>query len=450
MKKTILASLAVAAMLASCSKESEMDVSITSTQTPIEFTAYAGSATTKGTPINSNTDFQDATKCGTFEVSSYLDVDGDTSTSPAPQKYFGFSTVNYSSNKWTNTDNIYWPNYGATLYFGATSPAITGANYVVTTGSPNTHALTFAYTVSPTTASGENSTGTIAAQKDVMYAITSESYTAPEDGDPDTVDDATTVNLHFKHALTQIAFTATKDDALAVTVNSIQLCNIMTKSTFTATKITDDANVAKEDSGSGSGSGNTDNATTEDGYVDMSTVGSWITATEIGHYNAIMVGYNAVTVGDSATQLTNTSNVLMLIPQKLTAWDPTSTSVTSTPDNSSYLAIDCVIKHTEGEAVIYDGMLFVPFDTTGIDYADNEGTDNTWAPGYKITYNLDFGGGYYDPTDDTTIPDPGETPDPDEVLPTLRAITFTTTVDAWESISATEIDLGDSDDLNVL
>lgn len=422
-----------------------MDVAITSTQIPIEFTAYASSATTKGNPVDSNTEFQTQDEvAGSFEVSAYLDIDGSTTSAIATQKYFGFSSVTYSTG-WVNDNVMYWPNYDATLYFGAISPksTVSSASYAVTTAASdntdNAHELEFSYTVLPDVDSSGNlatdedpaaTTGKVATHKDIMYAITEKEYTSPTTGTTDT--ESTTVNLHFKHALTQIAFTATKDEDINVIVSGIQLCNIMSTGTFTATSVTDDADVAKENSGSN----NNDDYTTEDGYVIMTNVGKWGTATSIAHYVAAMADKSGVTVLDdtTTTKLTDDNDALMLIPQTLDAWNATTTSSGTT---NSYLAITCKITHADGAAAIIDGTVYVPFDTTGINYEDGEGTDDTWAPGYKITYNLNFGSGYVDTTTDPKIPEPGETPDPDKVIPTLRAITYTTTVDAWESISAT-------------
>ncbi|MFI3269508.1 MAG: hypothetical protein SNJ09_07350 [Rikenellaceae bacterium] len=89
---------------------------------------------------------------------------------------------------------------------------------------------------------------------------------------------------------------------------------------------------------------------------------------------------------------------------------------------------------TSETAVIHDGYIFVPFDTSNLDYskasvddADTTTTDR-WLPGYKITYCLDFGGGYIvEEGHSTTIPEPGCIPD--TTTNTLRTMTFTTTVD---------------------
>ncbi len=438
MKRLLLAILAMAA-IASCSKESSMDVSITSTQTPIEFTAYAGSATTKGTPVDTNAKFEGSSgSYNSFEVSAYLDTDDTDTTSPA--KYFAFSSIAYSGSAWTST-NMYWPNYDATLYFGATYPAsaVTTPTYSVSydeteSVDANVHSLKFDYTVAPDVDGNSGTTGTVAGHKDIMYAIASQAYTAQISGTTDT--ESTTAALHFKHALTQIAFTATKASNIDVTVSAIQLCNIMSSGSFEATTVTTDTNTA-------------------DGYVNMSKAGSWDAdkTSNIAHYKADMaytnntdpIAVTATTGATSPTVLTDANDALMLIPQELTGWDPITANSNATSDTSSYLAITCTITHTAGTtsdtmAPIYDGVVYISFSTENIDYDNNTSnnestsTDGQWEPGYKITYNLDFGGGYIDTTTATaTIPDPGKTPVPDNVIPTLRPITYTITVDAWET-----------------
>ncbi len=416
-----------------------MDVGITSAQIPIKYSAYAGSATTtKGTPINTNTAFSASGR--SFEVSAYADAD-------TFGKYFGFSTITSDGLKWNNTDATYWPNVDATLYLGAYTPATArltngGYEYDKTTSA---HSLTFDYVVN----GNQYSSGSIAASnvnqhEDLMYAVTSQAYTAPtkEESDADASADAEKVNLHFKHALTQVAFTATKDAEIEVTVNSITICNVMSSGSFAATKATDDDDTAD---------GTTD-GTVSDGFVNMGNVGVWSGHGDITHYEAQMFGAAAVNVKSYSTALTQPSNALMLIPQALTAWTYADTDgdtglddelAVLTSDNS-YLAINCTIKHTGGDVNIVDGIVFVPFSTAGIVYEGGTAED-VWKPGYKVTYNLHFGGGYTDPTPGTTpeIPEPGETPDPDDLVPTLRAITYTVSVDAWETADtgAPEIDL---------
>ncbi len=163
----------------------------------------------------------------------------------------------------------------------------------------------------------------------------------------------------------------------------------------------------------------------------------------------------------------------MLMPQKLTAWVPTTSTVinyigyaTSSQDNAnnltiivsdneqasssadkslSYLAIDCEIYHSgikDADAKIHDGYIFVPFETSNLNYAganvdEASSITDEWLAGYKITYCLNFGGGYIvEEGHSYTLPEPGCIPDTETF--TLRTISYTTTIDAWEEVAASQ------------
>lgn len=441
MKKLIFASLAIAA-LASCSQESTMDVAITSAQIPIQFSTYSSSATTKGNPVDSNTEFQ--TTGAQFKVSAYANL----TASKTFGKYFNFSTVEYGSSAWENKDDMYYPNEAATILFGAYYPSGADGLSEAEGSTPDFEptAITAPVLTIPYTVYGDypsSNSKTVADQDDLMYAVTSFGYSAPtteESASTSTDPDADmTVNLHFKHALTQVAFTATKDSDLDVVVNSITICNVVNGGTFKAESVTDASNTTDAADG-----------TVGDANVDVDDMGAWTLpdSKTYNHYTAAMAGSASVTVGDEVTSLTNTDDALMLIPQALTAWtyansgtDAGSDSATATVTGTgSYLAIDCTITHADAEVPIIDGIVYVPFSTSGITYDSattsfNTTYANAWAPGYKITYNLVFGGGYTDPTPGTTptIPDPGNEPDPDDLVSTLRAITYTMSIDEWKT-----------------
>ncbi len=577
-RKCFLATAIVFAALMSCTKESELDQAIVSainTQSPIEFTAYTTAiATTKGAAINSNATFQSPSEStsGSFDVTALVSDCTPTLTYVGSSnsaytgyymtleagnavKYFGFRTVNYSSvnSKWENFSDMYWPNESRVVHFAAYSPSglITSKTSAdeygfsvdnaastliideggVTTGTTNsyTYKYFFPYTVNDD----------VAKQEDIMYAMTSYDYLAPTDkyksGSDNSyitvavtgvdTNDEEAINLHFKHALTQIAFTATKDEDLKVYVKSITLCNLYNSGTFTATSVTDDDDADAVENPT-VGDGDSDNGSSD--MVNANNFGSWETyfaadgwdplRTEtnansgaISYYTTSTTGHTSMSnytvplaslsdkslKGDDAieispdattpvaTILTDTENVMMLIPQKLTPWIPTSSNepnfvgwipaaddtyatkdvyttqlsdgsyASSTKDNSlSYLAIDCEIYHSDATAYaarIHDGYIFVPFETKDLDYSkvnvDNvtEGLQDKWLPGYKVSYTLNFGGGYVvDEDNHTDIPSPGCIPDTKTY--TLRTITYTTTCDDWvEQIDGGSQDLEDYD-----
>ncbi len=465
-RNLILVSAIIIATLASCTKDSELDSTIVdamNSQTPIEFSTYAsGATTTKGTAINSNSDFQGVGSFGVTALVSDADFtltypsDGSdyqysdytaTPTAGEAVYYFGFSNVAYDSDnsKWVNTNSMYWPNYSKMMHFAAYSPAstdpevsdIADSKYVFTQSTDDKGNMTYKYSFPYSV------TNTIDNQEDLMYALTSVSYLSPSDQETkngtsyitdgiDSTNEEEAVNLHFKHALTQIAFTATKDAALDIYVKSITICNLYNSGTFTATVVTDDQDDSAE------GADDTVGNSTDDGdKVNANNFGTWSNDfsgdwislantdpsnenayyavsgsgghSSMSHYAATLVEYtdtslngdtdaNSIQIGDEGTTaLTHSEKVLMLMPQQLVAWVPeTSTStvlnyvgvgtsesdldnllhsgalaVSTSTDSKSYLAIDCEIYHADAtsyDAKIHDGYIFVPFETKDIDY----------------------------------------------------------------------------------
>lgn len=422
MKKLILASLAVAATLASCQKTSVVDPTLTTDQ-EMTFAPYAGASATKGSAVNSNGDLagNETDGYGSFYVASYLGTDS----------YFGFRKVTYNGTAWENQADMYWPNESATLHFGAYYPAaaVESTDVTYSYDADDANSLSFDYTVEED----------VADQIDLMYAITDYEFTSSTDAGSEDA-----VGLHFKHALTQIGFTATKDDDIAVEVSSIKICNVVDNGTFKATAATNyDASSDEIDTDQDESEVNTTNFgtwTPATANTAASVTAGTNTATNLQNYTAVMADFetdaSAITVaaGTDATQLTSTTDVMMLLPQTLEAWN--ATDDTDSDGTESYLAIKCKITHSDGTAAIVDGTIYVPFSTAGIEYTSGTETDG-WKAGYKITYNLNFGGGYTIPDDDDpetpdpTDPEPGETPEPDDVVPTLRDITYTVTVDEW-------------------
>ncbi len=409
MKRLILASLAVAAMLASCEKTSEVDPTITLAGQKISYSAYAGASTTKGTAINSNTDFQ-----GVEDSYNSFDVQAINEDFT----FFSFDEVTYDGSAWSGTScGYYWPTAYTILYFGAYYPAtstiIADAAYAYDdTDGVEAHVLTFGYEV-----------GEVADQEDIMYAIT--------ECIPSNTETTIEVGLHFKHALTQVAFTATATEGLTVTVNSLTICNVINSGSFSASANTNDSGKITEDQGADDATSAGDIWTLEDASSD--NLSNYVAAMRYDDtdYEDSSDNPSAILVGEDATALTSTTDVLMLLPQALTAWDPAGTGsgdselvVTGT---ASYLAIDCKI--VSDEVTIVEGLIYVPFSTEDVEYDSD--TDGQWNPGYKITYNLAFGGGYTIPGETEDVPEPGEVPDPDDVVPTLRTITYSVTVDEW-------------------
>ena len=269
-----------------------------------------------------------------------------------------------------NTSNVvvyddlthYWRTTGATYYW----PDAPGALYNVTF-----------YALYPASAP---TTSNIVSNKTIAFDATH-----PIDGNTDVLytkhqtslstvisSSSPTVPLRFHHALTQLAFHGKlssdfSNDGLQVTVGSIKICNV-------------------------NSTGDLDLAAT--------TTSLWGTLSTPTDYPLTMVSDEGIVLTSTAQALTSSSDITMVIPQVLTAWDPTTQCIyvvdgvsTKALTTGSYLAIDCKIFDTQtgsymiGDATSYE-TIYAPFE------ADPGNPTATWEPGIRYTYTLSFGSGY--------------------------------------------------------
>ena len=269
-----------------------------------------------------------------------------------------------------NTSNVvvyddlthYWRTTGATYYW----PDAPGALYNV--------AFYALYPASAPTTSNIVSNKTIAfdtthpidGNTDVLYTKHQTSLSAVISSS------SPAVPLRFHHALTQLAFQGKLSDAfitdgLQVTVGSIKVCNV-------------------------NSTGDLDLAAT--------TTSLWGTLSTPTDYPLTMVSDEGIVLTSTAQALTSSSDITMVIPQVLTAWDPTTQCIyvvdgvsTKALTTGSYLAIDCKIFDTQtgsymiGDATSYE-TIYAPF------LADPGNPTATWEPGIRYTYTLSFGSGY--------------------------------------------------------
>ena len=269
-----------------------------------------------------------------------------------------------------NTSNVvvyddlthYWRTTGATYYW----PDAPGALYNVTfyalypASAPTTSDIVSNKTITFDT------THPIDGNTDVLYTKHQTSLSAVISSS------SPAVPLRFHHALTQLAFQGKLSDAfitdgLQVTVGSIKVCNV-------------------------NSTGDLDLAAT--------TTSLWGTLSTPTDYPLTMVSDEGIVLTNTAQALTSSSDITMVIPQVLTAWDPTTQCIyvvdgvsTKTLTTGSYLAIDCKIFDTQtgsymiGDATSYE-TIYAPF------LADPDNPTATWEPGIRYTYTLSFGSGY--------------------------------------------------------
>lgn len=355
MKKIILSVAAISSlMFASCTNDADQISEAQKEQNAIGFSTY--SMLSKGTPIGSNEDF--AKNGSSFEVVGFLD---------APVGQYMKAQISHNGKSWgyaNPLDKAYWPDNSKTLTFYAVAP------YADFHPTENSNTITYAagsatvnYTI-PTKTSD---------QQDLMYASTA-ALSKPASGG--------NVTLPFKHALNQVHFkakTESKNLFVDIDVNGIQLCNINSKGTFT--------------------------------FPGAGGDGSWqkqVTPTTFSATSTVQT-INTTSDTDDAVSVSKADDVLMLMPQSLTAWNPASTVSGQT---GAYLIINCKLyTKVEDQNVYYHGSegdngylpMYVPFTGTGMD-----------GMGKKITYTLIFGGGFTD-----------------EGQPILTPITFKTEVMDW-------------------
>ena len=282
MKTRLFASMALASaiLFTSCSKELDQDRVITDiNNSPIAFSTYSSLAT-KGTPIANNTEF--CTNGRLFNVSAFL----------GESEYMS-ATIKYVDSKWEYNDKAetaYWP--AGTLDFYAVTPTITTT--------PVFNAVVFDKTTKTITYTVPTATSN---QVDVMYA--KESAAKPASG--------TDVQMNFKHALSQVHFAATTDSKnlfVDIEANGINIHNVNSVGTFNI-----------------------------DGL-------SWSTLTPAA-FKTVNEAKLAINMGanqqePAVTNITSTTDVLMLIPQNLIAWDNTTPNAPA-KQSGSYLSIICNI-----------------------------------------------------------------------------------------------------------
>lgn len=390
MNKYLMGMLAVGLALASCSKEEVTDTELTKSSNLIGFSSYANLA--KGSAIADNTAFSVADR--DFGVTSFISTN---TTDPYMGTTSGGAKIVYST-AWDyddNSDSRYWPTVsGETLDFYAYTPYDdTNASRGVSPSFDATGGMVFADYVVPTT---------ITAQEDFMYAsvsdVTSSTTSAVTNG---------AVSLQFKHALTQINFTAqTSQDNLYVDIESIKLGNINSTGTFTL-----DANTS----------------------TSGSDEGEWTGQSEFADYYPTIENNLAITNTSGAVDLTSgTSDILMLMPQTFAAWNATDDVTDEDTDGEgAYILISCKVYSRNGTNDTYIVGSSLNYALTALPISSVDGDTYEWTAGKKVTYNIIFaadgsesGGGGYDP-------EGGDSP-----VATIMPISFTTDTDTWSSSSS--------------
>lgn len=318
-----------------------------------------------------------------------------TATIDGQSNYFTNMLVSKASEDTWNTEHTYyWPKYELGFYAYAptniSGVSISDAGKKITDFAPNKD---------------------VNKQIDLLVAYNTGTRAANE---------VPGVALNFKHALSQIDVQAKcSNPNIEIVVKSIRFVNVKTKGSFTYPT-----------------------QTTTAGNLD----GCWALGGDLSSgadYKASFEQSKEVTLESNPKSINASSNNFMLIPQKLTKWEKTTTT-------GAYIAVLCRISSKDGNTKT---QLYPELTSNG-DNAEKFGSiivpiGTNWEAGKKYTYTLNFcgdggGAGQVDPNPDTTDPnvDPNPKPGSNGGDPVLgNPIKFTVTVENWTEIPAEEIDL---------
>lgn len=322
---------------------------------------------------------------GDFRVCAWM-YDGSTAAEPynngeeelwvgsqiLEDRYRG-ETVSENAGVWSTEAMHYWPRSWFNVDFYATYPTTLPDIYVITDDSDPEN--TYNYKGITQTLTPGN------AVTDMLYDFKTTNRDASDNG---------AVSLSFKHALSKVSFVGVTTNAgWHVQVSAMSLHNVCSTGIFDI----------------------------KGGEWNAASLGSKTT------YTLPLAGTGTVSFddeSDDATALTATGTPLMLIGQRLTAWDTASTiAVNDASDGpkGSYLQLTCLITSTANGGV--EPILPASGTPTEIYVPLTNGTDG-WQPGKHYIYTLHFGGGYDAEGNVNIVP-----------------VTMTTTVADWEEGTTT-------------
>ena len=333
--------------------------------------------------------------------------------------YIDKDYVTGSNGNWTNTSGTrYWPETAVDFYAHVNG----GDAYKWNNGSPKFEGFTV--------------NNTVGSQVDLLYAV--KKNQSKTNG---------TVNLNFRHALSQIVFQAKNTNAnLYVEIAGVSVANVGGTNTFTFPSENTETNIVDHD----------ENA---DGVYEDGEFGSGISYdASWGTWNALTSGSITYSVDFTKTPVpgNNTlvalttanetgkeynSNAMLLLPQNTTAWKPNDNPLPGATGNTgSYLLVDCAIFNVAGTDYAEGDDVCLWGEPQGSGWTTKElaiPVAFDWQQGKKYVYTLVFGegNGGYDP-------DPEPDPDPEDPDPVLVPITFEITVDDFELVDGGEIESG--------
>jgi hypothetical protein len=363
MKCNVFNVIGVAMLLAACSNDEVIEMK----QDPITFNVTTENVTrTRADSISTTNNLNK------FIMYAYYNAGTESAETTT---YIKCDTVKKNKGTWSVVGgNRYWPSSGNLDFYAVANndkDAYTYNNGTVTV----THAVN----------------ETVNKQTDLLYAVTK--------GMNKTANEANGVSFNFRHALSQIAFSAKCLNAhLKVTISEVKLANVKGKGTLT---LPENSTTTRYDASA------TSSTKPADG-----TIGTWVSEGDATSYS-FTLDKNVELKGkvDNAKNLSEKKdsnnkdvydNYMLLIPQTTTAWTTTAESATAIEGaTGSYLAVKCKIENYVDDNTTV--RLWPKLDDTKneLDYVYIP-VKFVWSAGHKYTYTFIFGdsssseGGGYD------------------------------------------------------
>lgn len=312
-----------------------------------------------------------------FTVNAYLNQ-GEVTL-----QYIKDLSVNKTNGAWVSAQDYTWP-YSGKMTFYSYSPS--GLEVTMPTAENiGTVAPTIVYTASSNPE----------RQKDVLYAV-NEVNAADAYGEASTK----TVNINFRHALSQVVFNAKNTNPeWILDISDVQIANIKSRGVYTFPTTT------------------TAPFTTDDTAIK----GSWELESTLNTYTT---SFNIVeNIGAEVVSLTTpTEGSLLVLPQTTSAWNPATDP--NCQNEGAYFMVRCKIQQITSDGV----ALLWPSKSTDTAAYVAIPVNIDWQEGKKYTYTFIFGDGA------GFIP-PTNTEGGDNVIPgsdTLGKISFSVSIDDFQ------------------
>lgn len=350
MKKLFLFCGIAAMAFCSCSNDENIKVETSPENSYIKFAPTVGNMMSRAITTTSS--------LNQFVVNAYLTQEENTSV------YIQNLEMNKTNGVWSGAQNYFWPHSGM-MRFYSYSPAN------LTVNMPS--AAEFASNA-PSIEYIANSDSEL--QKDLLYAVNN------VNGMDAYANDSKTVNVNFRHALSQIVFSAKNiNPKWILDISDVTICNIKSQGTYTLPTET----------------------TAPLTSADSDVKGSWTYKNATHDYPTKFVDVESI--GSEPIELTSTANgSLLVLPQTTSAWNPKTDPYCD--NKGAYFMIRCKIRQIigDGTALLWPSKLTDAAGNVAIPVNIN------WEEGKKYTYTFIFGegAGYIPPTGtdggDTVIP----------------------------------------------